>query len=75
MEIIKDKEFAKQATSLLATLGYRFISNPGTGGDNDYMIIDTAHKEYTWFEYGIGPDHHDLFMYQDKRLKDLIKMF
>jgi len=75
MEIIKNKEFARQVIGLLIVLKYRLVPNPGTGGDDDYIIIDTAHKEYTWFEYGIGPDHHDLFMYQDKRLKDLIKMF
>lgn len=75
MEIIKDKEFARQVIGLLVVLKYRLVPNPGTGGDNDYIIIDTENKEYAWFENGYGPGYGNLFMYQDKRLKDLIRMF
>lgn len=74
MEIIKDKTLALQIIPVLATLKYREIPNNYTGGDNDYIAIDTSNKEYCWFEYGSGPNHNDLFMYQDKRLRDVISM-
>jgi hypothetical protein len=76
--IIQNKEFSKLMVDFLNKNLYHFVYS-GTGGDDDYICIDTLNKEYCWCEWGDSVFNQiNINKYQDKgkelRLSHLIKM-
>lgn len=58
----------------LHELGFKQIENHSTGGDNDFIIVDSETKQYAYFENGYKPYYEELPFYNDKELKDLMSM-
>ena len=76
--VIKNKEFAlDMITTFLNPKGYVRI-NGRTGGDDDFICVDTSSKEWCWCENGFYPfcSSHYLDEFQDKdvSLNDLVKL-
>jgi len=45
------REFMNQIVEKLNEMGYRFVPD-STGGDRDFLMIDTVKEEYIWCENG-----------------------
>lgn len=48
------RELIDPIIGVLEKLGYKQIPDC-TGGDQDFLMIDTLRKEYIWCEYGFSP--------------------
>lgn len=57
------KELMNHFIDKLNELGYSEVPN-STGGDEDYLMIDTFRKEYIWCENGFAPFCSDEHMYK-----------
>lgn len=71
---LDDKELMDDIIHLLNKKGYIEIPN-NTGGDENFIVIDSIRKEYIWCEYGFAPfcSEHDLIKCSEynKNLKEL----
>lgn len=66
------KDFCQEIIqNFLKPQNYKEI-NGQTGGDDDFVCIDTLNKEWCWCEYGFAPfDSHKMDDYQFDYDKDL----
>jgi len=53
-QIDTDKELTKHIVNKLNEIGYKNVPDC-TGGDQDFLMIDTLRKEYIWCENGFSP--------------------
>jgi hypothetical protein len=58
-----DKELINHFIDKLKEIGYREVQN-STGGDEDFLMIDTFFKEFIWCENGFAPFCSDQEMLQ-----------
>ena len=70
-------EFPKERFKFISKWG-KLIENPGTGGDNDFIVFDTHTGEYTFGEYGELPlcdiNLLNSSKYINKNLRELVKL-
>ena len=73
-EIDVNPEFIKLVIDMLINSGYKELSD-NTGGDRDFITIDTLRKEYIWCENGFGPfcSESDMMKYQFSNSKITLK--
>ena len=64
------KELMNHIIDKLNEIGYKKIPDC-TGGDEDFLMIDTLKKEYIWCENGFAPFCSDEQMYNYEFLKDI----
>lgn len=70
-----DKELINHIVDKLNTIGYKKIPDC-TGGDQDFLMIDTLRKEYIWCENGFGPfcSDDDMYIYEFNSTPELITL-
>lgn len=74
-----NKEFQELMVKFLTQEGFKEIYGM-TGGDDDFICIDTMRKEWCYCEYGSRPfcNHDEMMQYQfkgkDFQLSHLVKM-
>lgn len=60
-----NKELINHFINKLNEIGYKKVQDC-TGGDEDFLMVDTFNKEYIWCEFGFSPfcSDEDMFKHE-----------